>query len=264
MPMMLAIFTFIRRMFRLPPFFVKKVIPMDKGKPNTSVACAMNTAMTNLMVVEQMMGDSSVEKVLCFPRELLSELGTFTDGFLASGLLASVQESLSRVFASGLMEFVDRTEAEVSEEWIQLIPYCLISRGRELFLYQRKGSEGRLSGLFSLGIGGHINPVDGLDVDAPTYYRALRRELQEEIGFDCGDVTPYPLGLIYDPSNAVGKVHMGVVHVVNVPNHFRVKSEDPAITNGDFWPVSEVLFKVKGEKALYETWTQLVVKHVLT
>lgn len=255
--------------------------PMDKAQPNANTyvpnppawpagaatAHAMSAATDTLAALQAV----AEERVLCFPRELLSELGEFSGGFLASGLLASAQESLARVFDSGLMEFVGRAEAESSEEWVQLIPYCLISRGRELFLYRRRGSEGRLSGLFSLGVGGHVNPVDvGPDAgdasapDSATYYRALRRELLEEIGFECGGLTPHPLGLIYDPSNAVGRVHLGVVHVVAVPNNFRVRSDDPALAEGDFWPVSEVLFKVNGERALYETWTQLVVKHVLT
>lgn len=208
--------------------------------------------------------ENPAEQVLCFPTALLPCVGEFKDCGIWSGLLQSAESAFKTIMTSGELAFLDRPIAEVSEDYVQLIPYCVILRGREIFRYRRKGSEGRLTGLLSVGVGGHINPIDGDVPDERMYYKALRRELLEEVGHDIGEVKPVPLGIIYDPSNAVGKVHVGVVHVINIKPGSMLQTTDPALAAGDFWPISELTFNLKAEPFLYETWTQLVLRHVFS
>lgn len=160
--------------------------------------------------------------------------------------------------------FVKRPLAEEpASGFVQLIPYCVIVRGREIFCYRRKGSEGRLTGLFSCGVGGHINPIDAFTGPENTYEAALRRELREELGLAL-ETVPDAQSLIYDDSNDVGKVHLGVVHIVRIDLQHKLVFDDPALEQGEFWPISELVMKARTEPSLYETWTQLVLRNIFS
>ena len=59
-------------------------------------------------------------------------------------------------------EFIPRPDAENDPGYKQIIPYVVLRRGDKIFMTRRlkKGGEARLHGLMSIGVGGHINPVD--------------------------------------------------------------------------------------------------------
>lgn len=116
-----------------------------------------------------------------------------------------------------LARFEDRPTAERTPAWKQLIPYCIVLRGEdEVFCVERLPSQGesRLHGRLSIGIGGHVEPIDG-PVDG-IVARATRRELREELHLPPG-VTANLSGVLNDDSDAVGSVHVGLVHVVRLP-----------------------------------------------
>ena len=104
--------------------------------------------------------------------------------------------------------FLPRAEAEQDPAYRQIIPYITLCRGDEVLCTRRlkKGGEARLHGLLSLGLGGHINALDG-DTEG-IFQRGLHRELAEE-----ADYTPVgelqPLGVINDDRTEVGSVHLG-------------------------------------------------------
>lgn len=103
--------------------------------------------------------------------------------------------------------FCPRSECETDETVVQVIPYIVVRFHDSILCYQREGGgEKRLDGKWSVGFGGHINDGDG------SYLDGLRREGHEELlGFSHGALTE-PLGFIWDNSNAVGRVHIGVLH----------------------------------------------------
>jgi predicted NUDIX family phosphoesterase len=78
--------------------------------------------------------------------------------------------------------------------------------GGRLFLMQRTraGGDARLHDLYSLGIGGHLNPEDGGVI------AGLLREFHEEMVADW-EPEPRLLGLLNDDDVLVGQVHVGVV-----------------------------------------------------
>lgn len=123
--------------------------------------------------------------------------------------------------------FVPRSEAEVSEEFVQLIPYAVIAPSPGIFLvYERgsKGGESRLHAKMSLGFGGHINlndamisSVGGIDVATTVMDNAVR-ELMEETGFprakDVDILSTFNMriaGAVYTEESEVSKVHLAVV-----------------------------------------------------
>jgi predicted NUDIX family phosphoesterase len=153
--------------------------------------------------------------------------------------------------------FVERRWAEKDSSLKQVIPYTLLVHGDEIFLLRRtsKGGEARLHGKLSIGVGGHINPVDldGADVlDA-----GCRRELEEEVDIR----TPYALttvGVINDDSSDVGSVHFGLVNVARceVPD---VAVRETEVLEGGFVARAALREMATTQRDRFETWSALIV-----
>jgi predicted NUDIX family phosphoesterase len=106
--------------------------------------------------------------------------------------------------------FVDRVAAEADRSLKQVIPYLVLADGDRIFLMRRTraGGDRRLHDLWSIGVGGHLNPGDG-DLDG-----GLRREWAEEIEADF--VPEFRLaGLLNDDTTEVGSVHLGAVYLAD-------------------------------------------------
>ena len=113
--------------------------------------------------------------------------------------------------------YVDRSQAEADFSCKQLIPYALIfDQNGRICTYQRHGSELRLIGKLSAGIGGHVNDRD----QGPTLYDRLlsdlRREMREEIGLSFRPSQITVLGMINEDESAVGRCHLGIVFKVHL------------------------------------------------
>jgi predicted NUDIX family phosphoesterase len=165
---------------------------------------------------------------------------------------AAAAELSARIRARGF--FVERRHAETDATLKQIIPYCVVVRGGDVFLTRRtsKGGDARLFGKRSIGVGGHINPVDGADVLA----LGLRREIEEELAID-GAWTVRAVGILNDDSTDVGSVHVGLVHVVRAEGGVRVR-ETENLTGG-FTSAADLVRLCREERATFETWSALLV-----
>jgi predicted NUDIX family phosphoesterase len=139
------------------------------------------------------------------------------------GFQENCEKYLDAIFDKGNTFFTKRGPAETDETLKQIIPYCLIEQEGKLMVYKRgnSGGEDRLKSLYSLGIGGHINPIDSIgNNDAfsrESLNKALLRELNEELEIPKGGISFKTLGLINDDSNGVGRVHFGLVILAQIP-----------------------------------------------
>ena len=150
-----------------------------------------------------------------------------------------------------------RGDMEEDPNYKQLIGYVLlkdITTG-EVLVYKRLvgGGEARLHGKASVGIGGHMNEVEG-----KTIYEMLKinaaRELNEEVGVSEEDALNnlHFIGLINDDKTEVGQVHVGVVYECKVDKQFvEVKEDDTLVIK---WMTGE---EAKAEEN-YETWSEFL------
>ena len=76
---------------------------------------------------------------------------------------------------------------------------------------KRRSSERRLHDLYSLGVGGHVNPGDGVRVDPVV--GGLMREWSEEIVCP-GAAVARLVAVINDDSTPVARHHLGLVFLV--------------------------------------------------
>lgn len=233
--------------------------------------------------------NSQIEKVLClsrrdFPVEWLGE----------RAVVRMDEEFFFNTFSSdsGFQPYwIDRPSAEQNRSFKQLIPYVLIQAemGALTAIYRRGGGESRLHDLWSMGIGGHINPSDTLQdsyssalsgqrrmdeypsedkIEASVslngetdlrqlLYSGMERELGEELLSRPHGSLPLFLGTINEESTDVGKVHFGVV--------FKIMADSPeSFIPGeellDFqWIKTETLFKGGSHDFNMELWSQMAV-----
>lgn len=195
------------------------------------------------------MADKMSETVLCFPRSLLTERGVF------QGISRDVSRYFPDIVSRPYCQYVARGRAENDPNLKQVIPYVLITCGDMVFTYRRgkRGSENRLHGLYSIGIGGHIRHDDRrlFSEDSSGYSDAVWREVYEEVAFDCPHKEAI-VAVINDDTTPVGQVHFGVVHVIALERLVAAKNES-AITDAGFVPVEKAV-KDAGD---FETWSQL-------
>lgn len=192
------------------------------------------------------------ERVLCFQRKLLEELGVF------QGLSLEIEKYLPVVTSSSHIRYLNRSDAEHDKRYKQLIPYVLVFCHDRILRYRRGkgGQETRLHGLFSVGIGGHISEEDhGLFSNRLGYHEGMRRELMEEVAID--DVNEAAVAVINDDSTEVGFVHFGVVHVMHVASE-EIVGRRSGIVSPEFIPVAEAVRDPSG----YESWSRFCLENL--
>jgi len=189
-------------------------------------------------------------------RELFDELGAF-QGIRTEGMNGVIQ----RLLDADSHFFIGREAAEEDPSHKQLIPYCVFRCGDRILHYTRgkAGGESRLHAKISVGVGGHINPVDmdGGKTGADTYHAAVTREIEEELQLPA-DHEHRIIALLNDDSNPVGQVHLGIVHLVELSSE-NVSSREDALLDLSFTAITDLngpLFE------RLETWSQFCIRHL--
>ena len=192
------------------------------------------------------------ERVLCFKRQLLEELGVF------QGLSLDVEKYLPIVTAPSHIAYLNRSAAELDKRYKQLIPYVLIPCGDRILRYRRGkgGQETRLHGLFSVGVGGHISDEDdNLFSRQRGYHDGMRREVKEEVDIEATNEAA--VAVINDDSTEVGCVHFGVVHVMPVASE-DIVGHRSGIVAPEFVSIAEAT----KDLSAYETWSRFCLENI--
>ena len=197
---------------------------------------------------------SDDERILVIPAGVIERIGRI-DGFTSH-----VDQFLPPILASDQLCFRPRGEMETDPQFKQLIPYVVLTLGEgpdmRFFTYVRGGGggESRLHAKWSIGIGGHISEEDAAG-GADPYRTGMRRELAEEVTIT-SEYDDRCVGLIYDPSTEVGRVHLGIVH------QFRLESDGVTSNEAD---IAEGAFRswedLVRDRDRLETWSQLALEH---
>jgi predicted NUDIX family phosphoesterase len=161
--------------------------------------------------------------------------------------------------------------AEINYGLKQPIPYGIVTsddRDGELrvFVYERLegGTESRLQGKLSIGVGGHMNVLPSAGKPFMELVKEeASRELTEELEFGSveGEVDPgtYPvtvIGLLNDERDDVGKVHLGILYTVETnPNHY-VKVRETENLRGEWMTLAEL----ETVKDRLEGWSEIALE----
>ncbi|MBL8855145.1 MAG: phosphoesterase [Planctomycetaceae bacterium] len=214
---------------------------------------------------------SSEEQILVVPTSLFHELGCF------QGFSDRVDHYLPVLLNERNTEYRPRSTMEQDPSFKQLIPYVvfrvLAADGQYHYFHYTRGSgqgEQRLHAKKSVGVGGHISLEDTQHPDA--YLAGMQRELTEEVHIgavaedrdgDSGSATASPylgriIGLINDDSNEVGRVHLGVVHLVDLAEPV-VTAREKDLVDARFSSPQDLELMLEQ----FETWSQIALKYLL-
>ncbi len=186
------------------------------------------------------------EHVLCVPRTTI-----FPDGAWHGLVTRGLERVLRTIRATS--EYRPRHLVEEDPDQQQVIPYCIVHHpGDETFLLTkrlRRSSERRLHNLYSLGVGGHINPGDGIAADPVV--GGLLREWREEIVCSV-PATARLVAVLNDDSTPVARHHLGLVFLVE-PEAGGVEIRETEKLEGE-------TLSLEGMRPFYlsmESWSQL-------
>ena len=171
---------------------------------------------------------------------------------------------------------------EGDRNYRQILPYTVLAwRGKEtphiLSAYRRAvgAGESRLAGNVSIGYGGHVDLVDvehhksilnfGATID-----KSLQRELSEEVHVFAanGDkietsLLPNPefVGLILDDSNDVGKLHVGYLQVIWLPEGTKVQAvAEDGLIDLETFTADDLL----DSDYVVESWSRIAAAQIAT
>ncbi len=188
-----------------------------------------------------------IERVLVLPRRAVPGGCDFHG--IRKAHASALADLRAAVAAHG--RYLDRAIAEEDARHKQLIPYVVVCDEERVFLMHRTdvGGDARLHGKASIGVGGHLNPVDE---GADALMAGLRREWTEELDADWEPEFEL-IGFLNDDTNRVGAVHLGVVFSVEAAGRAVDVRERDKLT-GAFVDATEVVARWDR----LETWSQLV------
>lgn len=160
---------------------------------------------------------------------------------------------MDKILSHGIFEH--RNILEDDTDFKQIIPYAVINCGDMVYVFHRlnKQTEKRLHNMYSLGVGGHMNP-NGMSLNTTYLHSQLQREMNEEVNVhdDCKIESLKPIGFINDDTNEVGRVHLGVLYSIELSNtHIEIREKEKM--TGE-WVKRD---RLKDIYTHMETWSQL-------
>ncbi|GGE75625.1 NUDIX domain-containing protein [Priestia taiwanensis] len=158
---------------------------------------------------------------------------------------------------SSTYEVMRRGDAEENPLYKQPIPYAVMRKGEEVFMYRRLagGGETRLHDKLSIGVGGHMNDISDADTFQDVLMENLRRELEEELMIEASSQDINFIGLINDDANEVGRVHIGLLVIIELPEDAVVEVREKDQLEGKWVTVNELVNPDVYEKL--ESWSQI-------
>lgn len=190
------------------------------------------------------------EQVLVVPRSVIP------DGVLNASKVHRITDGEVKRMCDIYHDYIDRDKAENDPAFKQVIPYIVImDKDRQhVAIYNRNGTEGRLHGKWSLGVGGHINPMPEARHDFEiSLLLNMKRELDEEFKSRPQDDEIYFWGTINYDTDDVGQVHLGVV--------YWIQTEHPELyIPGEELHCFQWIQKAHLKPEEFEIWSQMVIE----
>lgn len=154
--------------------------------------------------------------------------------------------------------------AERNTNFKQPIPYIIITKGDKFYVTERLegAGESRLHGKLSMGIGGHMNPIEGFDTFQDLLLENALRELNEELKVEAAgeSIDILMRGLLNDDSDEVGQVHIGLLGNISLKDNQNVEIKEVEQLKGAWYTLDELLAPDTFERI--ESWGKIVVESI--
>lgn len=218
------------------------------------------------------------EKCLVIKKEILEASGVF-DNFPLKNDVRCGLKKLNQGEIDRFVRLVKKNKTfkerfgifgvENNSDWQQVICYSVFLKDKKFFVYQRalndsRYPEKRLGGKISIGVGGHINAFRETLVES--IYREMQEELiiskdEKEIRNIVSSFNCEPVALLKDETSEVGRMHLGLVNLIEVKNSdidIKIRNDSENIF-GEFMTLKELIFFIHDKSLVLENWTELLI-----
>ena len=156
----------------------------------------------------------------------------------------TLEELKDKYGVYGVMRLRYKIETDTTMK--QIIPYVVVKYKDKILTTKRLQGDERLVGQYSIGTGGHVNPVDLSIKDSIDIYQTIlnciQRELSEETNLD--NFRPYSLQYVkcfIDDSADVSRVHVCILYTYDLTkeeyDNFSIReTSSPGITFSSLTP----------------------------
>lgn len=195
------------------------------------------------------------EEVLVVPLSLIKELGLDDNRYLKMEMQGGIK-GLINVLASKSY-YIPRWKSDSNPEEVEIISYISFGMDKKAyFVYKRiKNGDSRGNGALSMGIGGHINPIDSKG--NPIIESAIR-EIGEETGFKITEDLLQPRAFIRCKDSDYDLDHLGI--------HFQMPRYMMDVAEKDKMLAVGTL-TVKALKDLFyddlENWSKIIIDDIM-
>lgn len=192
-----------------------------------------------------------VDRNSLFEQEQLAFQGVMTDERIVQHIMSQCDR----------YQEIRRGDAEENDYWKQPIPYVVIKRGEEVFLYKRlkAGGEARLHDQLSIGVGGHMNMMPGINEWGNLLLVNMQKELNEELDMSLALAPTLTIrGLINNDSDEVGAVHIGILITLTISEESDVSVRETDKLEGSWVRVQDL-----NKSPLFESleaWSKMAVE----
>jgi predicted NUDIX family phosphoesterase len=134
--------------------------------------------------------------------------------------------------------FMNRGQAEKDPDHVQIIPFILVKKEDKFFAIEKLPATGdkREIGLFSIAVGGHINPIDGGE---NILIDGAAREFNEEVAYS-KDFNGKLMGFVNAETNEFNSVHLGAIFLQEVDEDIDVHEKEKHIMRGKLMDKDEL------------------------
>lgn len=160
----------------------------------------------------------------------------------------------------------ERPACEDDEAFRQLLPYVVVKYQGKVFTYRRGGAgdESRLHSKLSVGLGGHVDSTPMNDMSLAEHLQnEACHEIEEEIGIAVSPAQIQMTHFIVDNSDAVGRVHLGLLIELELSHAQYIvscdKLEAGQIEHAYYTPPSE-LYTNHTKFNRLENWSQMAIE----
>jgi len=160
--------------------------------------------------------------------------------------------------------YIERDKAETDPTYLQIIPYIVLKQNDLIFAYTRlkKTNETRLHDKKSIGIGGHVDWQSSYATLWSQVELGAYAELFEEMNIEPIETflkIEHTNQCIYDPSNEVGRVHLGILYTCDASDRV-VSVKEVHKISGHFYTVDQVKAMFQDNQDSFETWSTIALK----
>jgi predicted NUDIX family phosphoesterase len=157
--------------------------------------------------------------------------------------------------------WMEQSNAEKNQFFKQPVGYTILCNFflKKVYVYQRSSkdehyAEKRLQGKYSCGVGGHVEKLD-ITSNNPIVASTIR-EVKEEV--DINAETVKVLGYINDDSDDVGKVHFGILYLLETSAEV-INHKDVEIAKGELLDIKEFEKICNDPEFRVENWSKIAL-----